>query len=207
MSDADYTNLDLDTAEQLLLDAGRPDEAAALRRYSHGIRNMMQAAVVPGFVRTLEIVVSKQIGALTASIAERDAKEFERRVEWRERTDKRFDNFGNELDAGFAEVRGLRGDFTALQAEFQAVGATVDGLVETVGHVQSALADLNRRHGEQWREVTDRISKIEAILRDRPAQRAAEQQAYEDRMRAFEAELARLRARVARLDRGGGDAG
>ena len=73
--------------------------------------------------------------------------------------------------------------------------------------MQSALADLNRRHGEQWREVTDRISKIEAILRDRPAQRAAEQQAYEDRMRAFEAELARLRARVARLDRGGGDAG
>ena len=117
---------DLDAAEQQMIDAGDDPEARALamRRHQEAIRNMIIRELAPGFVHMFESVVTKKIDEIAA-----------------------------KMDSGFTEVRGLRGDVTALQAEFHA---------------------LNTRHGKQWRAVSKRISAIERLMADRPRQRQAE---------------------------------
>lgn len=103
----------------------------------------------------------------------------------------RFDGYGDAIE---------RVEVLAMQAR-----DTLSEVATRQGKSEDAIKELNERHGAQWSQATDRIGQIETILRERPAQRAAEQQVYNDRMSQLEAELAHLRERVARLDRGAHD--
>ena len=61
-----YTNADLDTAETLLIAAGQPELAKALRFYTEGNRNMVQGVWGQSFVNSFEQLIDKQ----TKTIAE-----------------------------------------------------------------------------------------------------------------------------------------
>ena len=63
MSDP-YTNLDLDTAEELLIAAGRPELAAALRYQAQGVRNLVQGEWGQSFIASLEGLLTRHIQPL-----------------------------------------------------------------------------------------------------------------------------------------------
>lgn len=68
-SDTRYTNADLDAAESRLVAAGRGDEAAALRQYTEGIRNLVQGVWGQSFVLSLETMIERQSATIAAAVA------------------------------------------------------------------------------------------------------------------------------------------
>jgi Spy/CpxP family protein refolding chaperone len=68
MSDEEeYTNLDLETAEQLMFAAGKPELSKALHHHAHGVRNLVQGEWGKSFVNSLEDLLIKHIDPLAAS--------------------------------------------------------------------------------------------------------------------------------------------
>lgn len=63
-----YTNLDLETAEQLLIAAGQPELAQGMWHYTQGWRNYVQGEFGQSFVDAFDRVVGNHIGPLTALI-------------------------------------------------------------------------------------------------------------------------------------------
>lgn len=63
-----YTNADLDTAETLLIEAGQPAIAVALRRYTEGQRNMMQGVWGQSFIASLQSIIDKQTEAISQAV-------------------------------------------------------------------------------------------------------------------------------------------
>jgi DNA repair ATPase RecN len=59
----DYTNLDLDTAEELLIAAGKPELAQALRYQAQGVRNLVQGAWGQSFMTALDTVLERRLQA------------------------------------------------------------------------------------------------------------------------------------------------
>lgn len=115
-------------------------------RLGDAVTNAATARLIPTLKHTLESVVAKQIGALAEQMDARESAVFEWRVETRERTDRRFDTFGAELDNGFAEVRGLRGDFAALQAGFHEIRDQLAQLKEDNFSLHEGQAQLRKDH-------------------------------------------------------------
>ncbi len=70
MSD-DYTNLDLDTADELLVAAGRPELAKALRHQTQGVRNLVQGVWGQSFVATLDNIMDTRVVSVLASVQAR----------------------------------------------------------------------------------------------------------------------------------------
>jgi hypothetical protein len=68
MTDKPYTNLDLDTAESLLIAAGSPEQAKAMRHYTEGWRNYIQGEFGQSFVDAFERVMIQQITPLAREI-------------------------------------------------------------------------------------------------------------------------------------------
>lgn len=72
MSDKPYTNADLDAAEDRLVGLGRDGEAAALRHYTQGIRNLVQGEWGQSFLGALESISARQaqtiVGALQGDL-------------------------------------------------------------------------------------------------------------------------------------------
>ena len=159
-------------------------------RLGDAVTNATAAKLIPSLQHVLETVVKGQIRILAEKIEYSDTKAYEWRYEQRERTDHRFDNFGAELDAfnaqfglAIAEVRGLRGDFSALQAGFQRVAADVDALKPGQARLeveQAALAhdnerlqatvnlliDSTRTQGEELNQMRDDLTRGGATIRE-----------------------------------------
>lgn len=57
----DYTNMDLDTADEILVAAGHPSIAKALRFQTQGNRNMIQGEWGQSFVNALDTIMEKRI--------------------------------------------------------------------------------------------------------------------------------------------------
>jgi len=68
MTEKPYTNLDLDTAESLLIAAGSPEQAKAMRHHTQGIRNFIQGEFGQSFVDAFERVMEKHITPLSEEI-------------------------------------------------------------------------------------------------------------------------------------------
>lgn len=64
MSDEPYTNLDLQTAEDLLRAAGKPELAEALSHHAYGVRNLVQGEWGRSFVASLESILGRHIQPL-----------------------------------------------------------------------------------------------------------------------------------------------
>lgn len=71
MSDEPYTNLDLDTAEELLIAAGKKELAVALRYQAQGVRNLVQGEWGQSFVNTLESVMDTRVVNVLSSVQSR----------------------------------------------------------------------------------------------------------------------------------------
>jgi len=68
VSDEPYTNLDLDTADELLIAAGRPELAKALRYQTQGVRNLVQGEWGQSFVNTLENLMDTRVVSVLTSV-------------------------------------------------------------------------------------------------------------------------------------------
>lgn len=161
MTDEPYTNLDLDTAEQMLIDAGQAEQAGALRRYQQGIRNMMQTVVVPGFQNAVEGMLVREIGKLAHHLESSDRARFERNHE----IDVRFDTLLSAVQ-GVADSMGKQGKridtietvVSVLAAEFETYTAAsrrheIDALKETVERHDADVARLEQNDLEQSQAI------------------------------------------------------
>ena len=71
MTQEEYTNLDLDTAEELLITAGKPELAKALRYQAQGVRNLVQGEWGLAFVGALESISKANTERILAEVATR----------------------------------------------------------------------------------------------------------------------------------------
>lgn len=157
----EYTNLDLDTAEEMLIAAGNTELAQALRFQTQGVRNMMQTALVPSFQKAVEDILAKGMQQLRddiGEVAKQQAKIEKRqiqadkavqnwRVEVREELTNRFNAFGEELTGLMEAVRSLGGLMTGLRAKVDDHETRI-GAIETHGAPADAvdlLSQLDRR--------------------------------------------------------------
>lgn len=69
--DEPYTNLDLDTAEEMLIGAGRPELAKALRYQAQGVRNLVQGEWGRSFVGALENIMDTRVISVLTSVQQR----------------------------------------------------------------------------------------------------------------------------------------
>ncbi len=143
-----YTNLDLDTAEELLIQAGKPELAVALRYQAQGVRNLVQGTWGQSFVNTLENVMDTRVVSVLASVQ------------------ARLDEQIGLVEQLIAMARDANA--TAHEALNVAKGGTARlGKLET--RMDASEADRI--------ELRERLERIEAIMAERPAQRQAEHQA------------------------------
>ena len=70
MSD-EYTNLDLDTADELLVASGHPEIAKALRFQTQGNRNLIQGEWGKSFVNALENIMDTRVVNVLTSVQQR----------------------------------------------------------------------------------------------------------------------------------------
>lgn len=66
--DKQYTNADLESAENALIAAGAREQAKALRQYTEGIRNFVQGEFGQSFVDAFDRVVGKHVDPLAEQI-------------------------------------------------------------------------------------------------------------------------------------------
>jgi DNA repair ATPase RecN len=66
-----YTNLDLDTAEEMVIAAGKPELAKALRYQAQGVRNLVQGEWGGAFVKTLENIMDTRVISVLTSVQQR----------------------------------------------------------------------------------------------------------------------------------------
>lgn len=71
MTDEPYTNLDLDTAEEMLIVAGKPELAKALRYQAQGVRNLVQGEWGTSFVNALENIMDTRVISVLTSVQQR----------------------------------------------------------------------------------------------------------------------------------------
>lgn len=67
----EYRNLDLDTADELLIAAGRPELAQALRYQTQGVRNLVQGEWGQSFVNALDNIMETRVINVLASVQQR----------------------------------------------------------------------------------------------------------------------------------------
>ena len=159
MSDEPYTNLDLDTADELLVAAGRPELAKALRYQTQGVRNLVQGEWGQSFVNTLENLMDTRVVSVLTSVQLR-------------------------LDEQISIVQQLvtmvrEANATAHEALTVAkAGAARSGKNEADIEALSARLDLFEAKVAQ--DIQIRLARIEDVLSARPVARAREHQAILD---------------------------
>jgi hypothetical protein len=148
VSDEEYTNLDLDTAEELLIAAGKRELAVALRYQAQGVRNLVQGEWGRSFVGALENIMDTRVVNVLASVQQ-------------------------QLDQQIALAQQILttakdAQKTARQAlsVSKAGAARLGKLEDRMDASESDRADLRAR-----------LERIERIMAERPEQREAEHQA------------------------------
>jgi hypothetical protein len=148
VSDEEYTNLDLDTAEELLIAAGKRELAVALRYQAQGVRNLVQGEWGRSFVGALENIMDTRVVNVLASVQQ-------------------------QLDQQIALAQQILttakdAQKTARQAlsVSKAGAARLGKLEDRMDASEADRADLRAR-----------LERIERIMAERPEQREAEHQA------------------------------
>lgn len=162
MTEEDYTNMDLATADELLVQAGYPAIAKALRFQTQGNRNLIQGEwgqkVVSAFENILQVHVVNALASVQRSLDEQHDM-VERLLAMQKASDK---NAKQALAVAKETGRGLK----KLRDELMAQGQRLDA------------SEADRR------QLNQRISNIERLLEARPAQREIEHQAILDAIAA-----------------------
>jgi hypothetical protein len=167
MTDEAYTNLDLDTADELLIAAGRPELAKALRYQTQGVRNLVQGEWGRSFVNTLDNIMETRVVNVLASVQLRLDQQIELVQQILTAVREAQNTARQALSVSEAGQRGLK------KANVR------------IGKVEkrvSALEDNNTR-----------LDVLEATIAARPALREAEYRAIAER--AAEEAIRRLEAR------------
>ena len=139
-------------AAKQIADALLAGDAAAVEvgadRLGDAITNAAAAVLIPTLKHTLEVVLKQQVSALAQQEERRFDYLLDQMTAFTRKEDGRHEAYHAEITNGFAEVRGLRGDFTALQSGFQSIR---DQLAELATDFETLKSDNLRLHEGQAR--------------------------------------------------------
>lgn len=166
----DYTNADLDMADEMLVSAGFPAIAKALRFQTQGNRNLIQGTWGMQVVEAFQNILQVQVVAALATVQVTLDKQHDL-VQQILTSQKNSEKIARQaLSVAKAGQRGLK-------------------------KLEQDVRALNARHGEQIAALAADIAEIKKVIAARPAQRAADQERLEERLAAMERRLASLEAR------------
>lgn len=94
------------------------------------------------------------------------------------------------------EIGGLREGQLHLQAGFQTVGESLDGLTKTVARLEKT----DQEQGKQISALSKDMAIVKGIIEARPEQRKIEAAQYEARQVAIEARQERIDAKIAEIE-------
>lgn len=134
MSEGAYTNLDLDTAEQLLIAAGQPGQAAAMRQMTQGWRNMWQGEFGQSFVDAFDRVVAKHIEPLVEGQKETHSGIAALSAQFRE--------LAEDVTQLKRDMRGSQEDRKAIRTKLAALEKKLDAYI--AGSKRAEVEDLRR---------------------------------------------------------------
>lgn len=111
MTEEEYTNLDLETAEGLVIAAGHPRLAPALHAHAQGVRNLVQGEWGKSFVKSLEDISDRQTNTIVAAVKDEIAA-LRGEVGAIQR---QFQGVTQRLDASEADRRAIHEEIAALE--------------------------------------------------------------------------------------------
>lgn len=152
-----YTNLDLETAEQLLIAAGKIEMAQALHHHAHGIRNLVQGEWGRSFVASLEGLLTKHVDPL---------------VEGQKETHSGIAALSGQFQTLVETVDELQASMHASQVDRQAMRAELAVLQSVVDQHSEKLAQLHMDHEERITSLEDYRAEMQA-MRDALAELSA----------------------------------
>lgn len=198
MSDEAYTNLDLDTAEEMVIAAGKPELAKALRFQAQGVRNLVQGEWGGAFVKTLEnIMDTRVISVLTTVQQQLDqqidlAQQILGMVKTADKTAKealtvakagaaRLGKFQQDLDGLHAGQKRISGEVKELRDKIEAGEQRLDRKREELDGIQQRLNDLDAFKADVEARIArslseDEVREFTVLLRQIAAERGGDGQ-------------------------------
>lgn len=146
------------------------------------ITNGAMAPLISSLETVLRTVVRKEVGTIERRMIDADRATVDYRVENTTLLNHRFDNFGTEIDQITENTKDLQAGIAVLQAEFQTVGETVDGLAAQLAGIVASIVEVRAQAAERTREIYARLD------------------AHNDKLSSQEEAFGALRAAVDRLE-------
>ena len=167
MTDND-TNLDLREAERLMREAKTDeDRSVALRFHAEGVRNLIQSGLSDPFVKAVETVLAREIGALSSRQSyffNQLDTEFKTNAAWRDKYSKEIDATLAELKVVSASMGKIETDIDALRQGYNSNVARITAIEEYArGSRRAELDTIARRQAAHDQELLRIGREIETI--------------------------------------------
>lgn len=163
--DDDYRNMDLDTAEALVIAAGRPELAPALHAHAHGVRNLVQGEWGRSFVNSLESLLTKHIDPLVIAQKETHSgiaalgAQFQSLAETVDSLQAGLRESQDDRQAIHAELAAVKQDVATLQEQFTAYAA--GSKRDDLESIKSQLAEMRGEYTpEQRARLTNTLLRM-----------------------------------------------
>ncbi len=174
MTEDEYTNLDLDTADELLVAAGHPSIAKALRLQTQANRNLVQGEWGKSFANSLDVILGKHVKVLS-----------------------------DEIGGLRGDTNALQAEFHAglstIHSTVSTLVETVDGLQAAADHLQTQMHESQEDRRAIHTEVAEVRTDVEAMKTEIAADIQTRLGRLELSLARFESIEASLAALVARI--------
>jgi len=149
MSD-DYTNLDLETAEELLRAAGKPELAEALGYHANGVRNLVQGEWGKSFVNSLEGLLVRHIQPLVVGQGQLLAAQ--------EESARGLKKLSEEFAAVIPRIERLEAQHDRIISNQQTKSEQIDELATDVKRLQD-LFDVRNERFQRFEQTLEDIKR------------------------------------------------
>ena len=138
-----YTNLDLETAEAMVIAAGHPKLAPALMAHAQGVRNLVQGEWGKSFVTSLEDISARQTETIVAAVGGQIAA-LQREVS---AIRGQFQDVSKRMDASEEDRRSIHREIAAFRQEFQQyiTGSRRDEFSRRIAELEQRIQHLEAR--------------------------------------------------------------
>lgn len=159
-----YTNLDLDTAEELLIAAGKKELAVALRYQAQGVRNLVQGTWGQSFVNSLETIMDTRVVSVLASVQSRLDEQYgmvQQLLAMQKASDKNAKRalaVAKETGLGLKKLSGEVVALSSAMAESKADRADLRERIDALTADRVEIAQIQRELAElqAWRQAQER---------------------------------------------------
>ena len=144
-------------AKNLAAAVGNEAARDAVLDVAAALANQSMTTVIPTLQTVLQGVMKQGFGSLEARLDRSDRASLDHRTDLRLHLDSRFDNYGTELDRLTEHTKGLQAGIATLQAEFQTVGETVDGLASQLDGIVASIVEVRAQAAERTAQIYARL--------------------------------------------------